>query len=57
MTNKEWLASLPARECYDQFYETIMNKGRGSTDTRRFMIDWLDKEHTKDDEYPIRYFE
>ena len=47
MTNMEWLASLPAREFYDQFEQIKHDKGRGTPDTRLWMIEWLDQEHAE----------
>lgn len=55
MTNKEWLATLPANEFFDQWDMTIHKKAMWDLSTREFMIFWLDKEHTKDDEYEMPY--
>lgn len=55
MTNKEWLATLPAREFYDQLDTTFHKKAAWDINSRLFMIEWLDKEHTEQDEYPIQY--
>ena len=55
MTNKEWLASLPARDFYDQLKAIERTKAKMDINSRLFMIDWLDKEHTKEDESDLRY--
>ena len=57
MTNKEWLATLPAREFFDQLDMTIHKKAMWDINSRFFMIDWLDKEHTEKDEFKIKYFD
>lgn len=45
MTHKEWLATLPAQEFYDNFKFVEYTQGVWYTDTRAFMIQWLDKEY------------
>ena len=45
MTNREWLSTLPDEKFYDELKRVEQTEGRWSTDTRRYMIDWLDAEH------------
>ena len=55
MTNKEWLSTLPARDFFDQLNMTIHHKAIWDINSRTFMIEWLDEEHTEQDEYKINY--
>ena len=48
ITNREWLGTLPASKVYDVIYWLFFRYGRGSTDTRMAIIDWLDEEYTGD---------
>lgn len=50
MTNKEWLATLPAKEFFDQILLAFHEKAAWDINSRLFMIEWLDKEHTKNDD-------
>lgn len=43
LTNKEWLASLPAEKFYDEF-KKIEHKMSFDINTRLAMIDWLNEE-------------
>jgi len=45
MTNRDWLATLSDEEFYDSFKRVEKTEGMWSTDTRQYMIDWLDAEH------------
>ena len=45
MTNREWLSTLPDEKFYDELKRVEQTEGRWSTDTRMYMIDWLDAKH------------
>ena len=49
MTNKEWLASLPADQFYDEF-KKIEHQMTFDLNTRMAMIEWLDKIHAAEDQ-------
>lgn len=55
MTNKEWLATLPTKDFYDQYDYILHGKATMDNNSRLFMIEWLDKEHTKEDEWDYKY--
>ena len=50
MTNKEWLSSLSAQEFYDQLKRIENEKALWDINSRLYMIEWLDRKHTKEDE-------
>ena len=52
MTNKDWLCSLTAEEFFDTYYYVIHTKGQMTTDTRLFMIDWLNEERKEGNDEP-----
>lgn len=45
MTNKEWLATLSSEDCCRVIDWLWHEYGRGYTDTRRAVIEWLDMRH------------
>lgn len=45
MTNKAWLSTLPSNDFYDTFKKVEHTEALWCTDSRWYMIDWLDKEH------------
>lgn len=47
MTNKEWLATLPADKLYDVLDWLMHIYGKMFTDTREAIIAWADLDHAK----------
>ena len=46
MTNKEWIATLPKETWWDVVHEWLFREyGMQWTDTRRAVMEWLEKEH------------
>ncbi len=45
MKNKDWLATLSEQEFYDKLKEVEYTKGKMCTDTRMYMISWLEEDH------------
>lgn len=50
MKNKDWLATLSEQEFYDRLKEVEYTKGKMCTDTRMYMISWLEKDHDEGEE-------
>lgn len=44
MTNKEWLATLSAEECYNKMVWIFQEYGRRFGDSRLAIIEWLQAE-------------
>ena len=45
MTNKEWMATLTAEQCYDVMWWLFHEFAAYSNHTRYAIIGWLDEEH------------